>query len=89
MHPASAIPPSEAALWGRLLEPAEAVLTPEAAHHVIGLRFPQEDVDRMQVLAGKARAGELTADERHETEIYERVGHALSLMKSRARAALG
>ena len=71
---------SEAALWGRLLDPASADLSPDAARYILGLQFPQSDIDRMHVLAEKARAGALTLEEHIEMDNYERVGHVLSLM---------
>jgi hypothetical protein len=42
----------------------------------------------MQVLAAKARNGSLTPEEETEIDCYERVGHALSLMKARAKVSL-
>ena len=79
---------SEAALWARLLDPAESDLSPEAAQYILGLRLPASDVNRMHQLAEQARAGDLSEPERAELDCYERVGHALSLMKSTARRAL-
>ena len=79
---------SEAALWGRLLDPVSADLSPEAARYILGLQFPQPDIDRMHELAEKARAGALTLEEHIEMDNYERVGHVLSLMKSKARKSL-
>lgn len=79
---------TEAALWGRVLEPADPGRSPEAARFLLRLRFPDEDVARMHELAAKARDGDLTTSERAELDIYEQVGHALSLMKSIARRAL-
>jgi len=85
---ASALSTSEAALWGRLLDPVDPELSAEAAHYLLTLRFPQPDIDRMHELAKKARAGTLTIEEQIEVDNYERVGHVLSLMKSKARKAL-
>ena len=42
----------------------------------------------MHELAEKARAGALTLEEHIEMDNYERVGHVLSLMKSKARKSL-
>jgi len=42
----------------------------------------------MHVLAEKARAGALSLEEHIEMDNYERVGHVLSLMKSKARKSL-
>jgi hypothetical protein len=42
----------------------------------------------MRQLLAKAKVGTLTADEEIEIDNYERVGHMLSLMKSKARRSL-
>lgn len=85
---AATVNSSEAALWERLLDPAGPDLSPEAARYILDLHFPEADVARMHSLAEKAREGTLTLDEHIELDNYERVGHVLSLMKSRARKAL-
>lgn len=88
LQDAPIISASEAALWGRLLDPVGTDLSPEAARYILNLRFPQSDIDRMQELAEKARAGTLSLEEHIEMDNYERVGHVLSLMKSKARKSL-
>lgn len=85
---ATPISASEAALWERLLDPAGPELSSEAARYILDLHFPEPDVARMHSLAEKARESTLTLDEHIELDNYERVGHVLSLMKSRARRAL-
>ncbi|MEK6285007.1 MAG: hypothetical protein AABO57_04635 [Acidobacteriota bacterium] len=87
MQEASIINSSEAALWGRLFDPT-SVLSTDLARYILTLTFPQPDIDRMNELATKARAGTLTLEEHIELDNYERVGHVLSLMKSKARKAL-
>lgn len=57
---------SEAALWGRLLDPLGTELSSEAARYILNLRFPQSDLDRMRDLAEKAREGNLTLEEHIE-----------------------
>ena len=42
----------------------------------------------MEELAEKARQGSLASEEQIEIENYERVGHFLSLLQSKARASL-
>lgn len=88
MPNSSAISTGEATLWGRLLEPASTALSQAVARYLLTLRFPQPDLERMQELAEKARAGTLTVEEHIELDNYERVGHVLSLMKSQARQVL-
>jgi hypothetical protein len=79
---------SEVAIFGRVLEPEEATLDVAAAKAILNLNFQQADKDRMRVLLAKAKKGTLTADEQVEIDNYERVGHMLSLMKSKARRSL-
>jgi hypothetical protein len=88
MQEASTISTSEAALWGRLFDPTSHELSTDVARYILTLSFPQPDVDRMRELANKARAGTLTLEEQIELDNYERVGHVLSLVKSKARKAL-
>ena len=79
---------SEAAIFGRVLEPEEATLDVAAARAILELDFKQADKDRMRALLAKAKKGTLTALEKVEINNYERVGHMLSLMKSKARRSL-
>ena len=88
MQEASIITSSEAALWGRLFDPTSNELSTDVARYILTLSFPQADIDRMQELAEKARAGTLTLEEHIELDNYERVGHVLSLMKSKVRKVL-
>lgn len=76
---------SELAIFGRILEHDDATLDPAAARAILDLDFPQADKDRMLELLAKAKKGTLTAEEEAEIDNYERVGHMLSLMKSKAR----
>lgn len=79
---------SEVAIFGRVLEPEEATLDVAAARAILDLDFKRSDKDRMRVLLAKAKKGTLTAKEKIEIDNYERVGHMLSLMKSKARRSL-
>jgi uncharacterized protein YnzC (UPF0291/DUF896 family) len=88
MQEASIINSSEAALWGRLFDPSSHEFSADLARYILTLTFPQPDLDRMNELAKKTRAGTLTLEEHIELDNYERVGHVLSLMKSKARRAL-
>lgn len=79
---------SEVAIFGRVLEPDQATLDAAAAQAILDLDFKQADKDRMRKLLAKAKAGTLTAEEEIAIDNYERVGHMLSLMKSKARQSL-
>ena len=79
---------SEVAIFGRILEHDQATLNAAAARAILDLDFRQADKDRMSQLLDKAKNGTLSADEEVEIDNYERVGHMLSLMKSKARQSL-
>ena len=79
---------SEVAIFGRVLESDQATLDVAAARAILNLDFKQSDKDRMRELLAKAKKGTLTADEQVAIDNYERVGHMLSLMKSKARRSL-
>jgi hypothetical protein len=79
---------SDVAILSRLIESEVESLSPEVARYILSLEFCQIDHDRMQVLAAKAREGTLTAAEQDEVESYERVGHLVALLKSKARKSL-
>jgi len=79
---------SEAAILKRVIEPEADDLAPETARYILRLDFPKQDLERMDVLAEKARQGTLQEEERAEAENYEHVGHLLALMQSKARRSL-
>ncbi len=79
---------NEAEILSRIIAPEEPTLPPDTAKIILTFDFGKEDRDRMNVLAEKARAGTLTAEEQAELDCYERVGHFLSLLRSKARISL-
>lgn len=79
---------SEVAILGRVIATAGEPFSPEAARSILALTFGADDRQRMQELAEKARQGTLTEAEAVAIDNYERAGHVLSLLKSRARQAL-
>jgi hypothetical protein len=79
---------SEVAIFGRVLQPDQPTLPAAAARAILALGFAPADQERMQELSAKAQQGKLTAAEQEEIDNYERVGHILSLMKSKARRSL-
>ena len=70
------------------LEPDQATLSIAAARAILDLDFRQSDKDRMCEFSAKAREGTLTTDEHAAINNYERFGHTLSSMKSKARLSL-
>jgi hypothetical protein len=78
----------DVAIMARILRPESGDMPLAAARAILKFEFPTSDQDRMQVLAQKARDGALTAEEQDEINDYDRVGHLLGLMHSKARTAL-
>ncbi len=79
---------NEAEILSRVIAPEEPTLPLDAAQIFLTFDFRKEDRERMSLLAEKAREGELTAEEQAEIDCYERVGHFLSLLRSKARLSL-
>ena len=79
---------SEVAILSRVLEPDKPTLSPAAARDLLALDFGPADKERMRELSAKAREGTLTPAEQAETDNYERVGHVLNILQSKARRSL-
>lgn len=79
---------NEVTIFERLVDSGKEALSPAAARYILALEFRPEDRERMHELSRKAQEGELSADDEVEMDSYERVGHLLSIMKSKARKAL-
>jgi hypothetical protein len=79
---------SEVAILSRVLEPDKPTLSAMAARDILALDFRPADKERMRMLSAKARAGTLTPDEQVAIDNYERVGHLLNIMQSKARRSL-
>jgi hypothetical protein len=86
----STLSPSKtaSAIWGRIVKPDRADLTPDAARAILKLDFDPEDHRRVDELSAKAQKGTLTPQERAELEEYIRVGYELAVLQSRARLSL-
>ncbi|MEX2113565.1 MAG: hypothetical protein WD845_10295 [Pirellulales bacterium] len=79
---------SESAIFERLVLPSQPGLSQEAARSLLAVGFSPADTERMHDLAEKARQGTLTPQEQQEIDNYERVGHYLAILQSKARVAL-
>ena len=79
---------NEAEILSRVIAPSKPNLPPSMAEIILAFTFPNEDRERMNQLAEKAREGALTGEEQAEIDAYERVGHFLSLLQSKARISL-
>ncbi len=78
----------EVAILRRIIEPDNPALSPELARMILQWRFADPDRQRMKILLAKAKQGTLSRSERADAEVYERVGHVLSILKAKARASL-
>jgi hypothetical protein len=78
----------EAEIMTRVISPENPSLGRQVAEAILALGFQPVDRQRMEVLAAKAREGTLSPDEHTEADSYERVGHFVSLLKSKARRSL-
>ena len=76
---------NEAEILARVIERDEQGLSPEAAQSVLQWRFPEEDIERINLLSQKANAGTLTPAEQELLDCYERVGHLIAIAHSKAR----
>jgi hypothetical protein len=86
--PSTQLPSHEAAILSRLFVPDDPGLTPDAARALLAIDFAPADQVRMRELSAKARDGRLTRGERAEINGYERVGHVLNILQSKARRSL-
>jgi hypothetical protein len=79
---------NEVTIFGRLIESGNVKLSATTARYILSLDFQKGERERMHELALKAQEGTLSPREEVEIDSYERVGHLLSIWKSKARKAL-
>ena len=70
------------------MQPDHPSFSVEVAQAVLALDFVAADKDEMQRLSVKAREGTLTLDEQTAMNNYERIGHLLNILQSKARRSL-
>jgi hypothetical protein len=88
MSSRKAIADAELAIWERVFVPDPARITPDQARFVLGVRFPQADLERINELSAKADDGTLEPEEKVILERYVHVGHLLSILKAKVRGRL-
>ncbi|MGV3661050.1 MAG: hypothetical protein ACO1TE_12760 [Prosthecobacter sp.] len=72
----------------RLFDPAHPLLSGEAARVIADLRTDPEVEARMDMLAEKAREGQISIEERREYESWMREGTMISVLQAKARLYL-
>ena len=79
---------SESAILRRVLEPENPTFSAAAARAILDLDFNRADKERMHNLSAKAQEGTLSRREQAELNNFEKVGHLIGLMQSKARRSL-
>lgn len=82
------VAPDEFRLFARVVQPERPMLSSEAARSILAMSFDSNDVQRINVLSERAREGTLSGAEQSELDTYERVGHLLGILHSKARVSL-
>lgn len=75
-------------LLDKIFEPFEEVLTPETAARLVDLQADAEVQSRLDELAAKCTAGQLSDEERQEYDMYIQAINFISIMQSKARQVL-
>ena len=83
-----ATPTTETEILEQVLEPNATGMSAEAAKALLGFRFNESAIARINELAEKNRQGTLTPAERVLLERYQHVGNFLNLIHAKARCAL-
>jgi hypothetical protein len=78
----------ETEILSRVIAPDNPDLSAEAARSILALRFTDADNERMNLLAAKARQGEIGVQEESLLNAYLLVGSLVDLMHSKARLSL-
>lgn len=79
---------TETEILEQVIEPNATGMSAEAAKALLGFRFNESAIARINELAEKNRQGILTQSECALLERYQRVGNFLNLIHAKARCAL-
>ncbi len=75
-------------IWERIVQPQQGGLPSGAAEAILQMRLSEVDLQRVDELSEKARAGQLSSEETEELDNFLHVGRALEILKSKARQSL-
>ena len=78
----------ETEILSRVIAPDNPSFSSEAARSILALGFGDEDNERMNLLAAKARQGNLDSQDESLLNAYLLVGSLVDLMHSKARLSL-
>jgi hypothetical protein len=79
---------SHTAALDRLLDPLEAILTPEVARQIVELRADAITQRRIDELAEKSTEGQLSPAEEAEYDDYVEALDIIGILQAKARSAL-
>ena len=82
------LPDLPPAILKRMLKPDKPAMSVAAAKAILRLGFDEAVKERMHELSAKAQKGVLTGREQDELNNFERIGHLLGTMQSKARRSL-
>jgi hypothetical protein len=78
---------TEAAIMARLIQ-SRTEMDAHVARYLLSFDFEPDDIRRMNLLAERAQAGNLSQEEAAELDSYLHVGNLLTMMQSKARRFL-
>lgn len=81
------LPVSSVGIIARIWDEA-GDMPPDAAHHILGMKFSEADVARMHEFSERNGLGTITKDELAEWDEYLLAGCVMSILQSKARMAL-
>jgi len=70
------------------LKPQHPTFSVAVARAILDFDFCEADRERMHELSAKAQEGTLSGREQAQLDNFERVGHLINLMQSKARRSL-
>jgi hypothetical protein len=79
---------NQAAILGRSFDLGANKMTPDAARFILSMELAEEDRQRLEDLAEKARDGSLSEADEAALEEYRRAGRLMEMMKLKARIVL-
>lgn len=87
MNPEVAVT-SQTAILGRSIDLGVTRMSPEVAEFLLSMELAEDDRQRLQELAAKARQEALSEADEAALEEYRRAGRLMEMMKLKARIVL-
>jgi len=81
-------PTANITAFDRATDPLLKILSQDQAHRIIDYHADHELQERIEILAQKAKKGELTAEEQAEYEGYAQANRFIAVLQAKARRML-